>query len=165
MGALKEEIESHSEWIVKAFAADKFKLDYTIDSLIEVDRFFIQNMYEGQPKKGGRLAKEGYGTILFAMGSYLGATIIKKVNGAKWEIDETDPQAELNVSVKLPDESRIWPVQKVMKRFQNGSLDAIYPYVHMATREFINQPFNDQFWTLTQADRKPEQTKSWWKFW
>ena len=56
MGTLKEDIKTQSDWIVKAFAADGFKLDHTIDSLIEVDRFFIANMKNGQPKKGGQKA-------------------------------------------------------------------------------------------------------------
>jgi hypothetical protein len=50
MGTLKEDIKSQSDWIVKAFAADDFKLDYTIDSIIEIDRFFVKNMKDGQPK-------------------------------------------------------------------------------------------------------------------
>jgi hypothetical protein len=70
MGTLKEDIKLQSDWIVKAFAADGFKLDYTIDSIIEVDRFFTKNMKNGQPRKGGRLYGKGFGPILFSIGSF-----------------------------------------------------------------------------------------------
>jgi hypothetical protein len=165
MATLKEDIKTQSDWIVKAFAADNFKLDYTIDSFIEIDRFFNKNMQNGQPKKGGRLAKKGFGPILFSIGSYVGETIIKNVKGAEWITDDSDPQAELNVSMKLPDETEFWPIQRVMKRFQNGSEDSIYPYGYSLTKEFTNLPFNEQFWTLTAETDEPEIKKPWWKFW
>ncbi len=165
MATLKEDIKTQSDWIVKAFAADNFKLDYTIDSFIEIDRFFNKNMKNGQPKKGGRLAKKGFGPILFSIGSYVGETIIKNVKGAEWITDDSDPQAELNVSMKLPDETEFWPIQRVLKRFQNGSEDSIYPYGYSLTKEFTNLPFNEQFWILTAETDEPETKKPWWKFW
>ncbi|MFN8361968.1 MAG: hypothetical protein U0264_18835 [Candidatus Kapaibacterium sp.] len=165
MASLKDDITAQSEWIVKAFAADGFRLDYTIDSIVEVDRFFIANMKNGQPKKGGRLYGKGVGPILFSVGSYVGETIIKNVEGADWITDDNDPQGELNVLLKLPNACEIWPIQKVIKRFQNGSEDAIYPYVHMVTKEFTNFSFKEEYWTLTAETEEPEQTKPWWKIW
>ena len=165
MGTLKEDIKSQSDWIVKAFAADGFKLNYTIDSVIEVDRFFAKNMKDGQPRKGGRLSGKGFGPIFFSIGAYVGETIVKNVKGAEWITDDNDPKGELNVSLKLPDGGEIWPIQKVMKRFQDGSEDAVYPYVHTATKEFTNLPFKEEFWKLTAETAEPEQTKPWWKFW
>lgn len=165
MGTLKEDIRSQSEWIVKAFAADGLTLDFTMDSIIEVDKFFVQNMINGQPKKGGRLYGKGFGSILFSIGSYVGETIIKNVKGAEWITDDEDPQGELNVSLKLPNDGQIWPIQKVMKRFKNGDEDSIYPYVHTVTKEFTNLPFKEEFWSISKNSNEPEQTKAWWKFW
>lgn len=165
MATLKEDIKTQSEWIVKAFKADGFNLDGSIDSIIEVDRFFTQNMTDGKPIKGGRLSQNGFGLILFSIGSYVGETIIKNVNGAEWVTDDDDPDAELNVFIKLPNDGQIWPIQKVMKRFENGNEDAIYPYVHMVTTEFTNLPFKEEFWSLTGENDESEQPKPWWKFW
>lgn len=165
MRTLIEDIKAQSEWIIKAFSADGFKLDYTIDSIIEVDRFFAKNMKNGKLRKGGRLYGKGLGPKLFSIGSYVGQTIIKNVKGSKWVTDVNDQQGELNVFLQLPNDGQIWPIQKVMNRFQNGSEDAIYPYVHMVTKEFTNLPFKDEFWTLTAETIEPEQTKTWWKFW
>jgi hypothetical protein len=165
MATLQQDIKSQSEWIVKAFAADGFKLDYSLDSLIEVDRFFNRNMKNGKPKKGGRLAKKGFGPILFSIGSYVGEAIIKNVKGSKWVTNDNDPEAELHVSLKFPDGAEIWPIQRVMKRFQNGSEDAIYPYGHTVTTEFTKQPFNEKYWALTSDHLESGSAKPWWKFW
>jgi hypothetical protein len=165
MATLKEDIKSQSDWIVKAFAADGYQLDYTMNSIIEVDRFFAANMRSGQPKKGGRLSKKGFGPILFSIGAYVGETVIKNIKGAEWITDDQDPEGELYVSIKLPNEVELWPIQKVIKRFENGTDDAIYPYVHTVTNEFTNLPFEKDFWILAAEKDEPEQTKPWWKFW
>jgi hypothetical protein len=160
MGTLKEDIKETSDWIVQAFASDGLHLDYTIDSIILVDKFFSQNMKDGKPIKGGRLPEKGFGHILFSIGSYVGETIIKNVPGSEWITDDEDPEGEFTVSIQFPNGGTIWPMQKVMKRFQNGTEDSIYPYVHMVTKEFIDSPFKQEFWTTM-----PEQPKPWWKFW
>jgi hypothetical protein len=165
VATIKEDIKAQSDWIVKAFRADGFYLDGSMDSIIEVDRFFTLNTKEGKPVKGGRLHGKGFGPKLFSIGSYVGETITKNVKGAEWVTDDNDPQSELNLYVKLPNDGQIWPILKVMKRFQNGSEDAIYPYVHALTKEFTNLPFNEEFWTLTAEIDEPEPTKYWWKFW
>ncbi len=165
MATLKEDIRIQSEWIVKAFESDGFKLDSSMDSIMEVDRFFIINMKNGKPKKGGRLYGKGIGPKIFSIGSYIGETIIKNVKGAEWITDDKDPDGELNVSLKLPNGTEIWPIQKVMKRYQTGSEDSIYPYVHIITKEFTNLPFNEKFWTLTSEADTKTKVKPWWRLW
>ena len=64
-------------------------------------------MKNGKPKKGGRLYGKGFGPILFSIGSYVGETTIKNVNGADRVADDNDPQAELNVFLKLPNDGQI----------------------------------------------------------
>ena len=152
-----------SEWIVEAFEADNLKLDYTIGSIMEIDKFFFKNMVNGVPKRGGRLAQKGFGSVLFSIGSYVGETIIKNIPDSEWITDDKDPQGELNVSMKLPNGAEVWPIQRIMKRFQNGSGDSIYPYVHMATKEFTNHTFDKEFWNLEEKYGK--SNSPWWKFW
>lgn len=165
MSTLINDIKSQSAWIITAFKADGYILDYSIDSIIEVDRFLIRNIIQGKPKKGGRLDGSGFGTVLFSIGAYVGESIIKNVKGAEWVADENDPQGELTVFITLPNGGQIWPVQKVMKRFYNGDDDAIYPYVHMMTKEFTKLPFKNEFWALTAENEEPEKIKRWWEFW
>lgn len=165
MGTLKEDIKTQSDWIVKAFEADDLTLDYTMGSIMEIDKFFFRNMVNNTPKRGGRLAQKGSRSILFSLGSYVGETIIKNVPESEWITDDKDPQAELNVSMKLPNGAEVWPIQRIMKRFKNGSGDSIYPYVHMATKDFTNHTFDESFWTLEESIRGNESNKPWWKFW
>lgn len=67
MATLKEDIKTQSDWIVNAFRVDGYNLDGTMDSIIEVDRFFKQNMEGGKPKKNRRLSGQGYGNKLFSI--------------------------------------------------------------------------------------------------
>ncbi len=51
MATLKEDIKKQSDWIIKAFAADKLKLDYTIHSFMEIDKFFNKHSKNGATSK------------------------------------------------------------------------------------------------------------------
>lgn len=163
MGVLQDDIRSSSEWIIKAFAADGYKLDYTIDSLIQVDVFFKDNMKDGKPKPGGRLPVPGFGPILFSIGAYVGETLLKSVPGAVWITDDTADDGEMTASIKFPNGEECWPIQRVMKRFSEGPDDSIYPYGHMITKAYTGAEFNGLFWTLTAE--QPEKKNPWWKFW
>ena len=67
------------------------------------------------------------GARLFALGAYVGE-VVRRHAGATWSGDDNDPAAEINIAFDLPDGSRIWPVQRVMKRFSNGSEDGLVAY-------------------------------------
>jgi hypothetical protein len=60
---------------------------------------------------------------MFGLGSYLGEVIVRQKGGA-WSVNEADSQAEMNVQLQLPGHS-IWPIQRVIKRFENGAEDGI----------------------------------------
>jgi hypothetical protein len=158
MAALKEDLKKYSELIVSGFAEDQMNLDYSIRSLIDIDRFFNENSINGKPMRGGRLSRN-LGVVLFSIGAYVGNSIIKNVEGARWVADDNDRSGEINVSVEFPNGSIIWPVQKVMKRLKNGSEDSIYVYGYQLTKDYIKEEFDDKYWDLK------ETKKSRWKFW
>ncbi len=158
MGTLREDIDNQSDWIVKAFAEDKLKLDYSLKSLIAVDQFFLRHTSDGKAKSGGRLAKN-LGDIIFSIGAYVGNTIIRNVPGAIWETDDDAPDGEINVAVKFPDGTVIWPMQRVMKRFKNGIEDSVYVYGYEITKDFTKEEFDPGYW------KSIKESKSWWKFW
>lgn len=163
MATLLQDIKTQSDWIIEAFAADKQKLDYTIRSFIEIDKFFNKHSKAGIAVKGGRLT-QNLGAIVFSLGSYVGQTIIKNVPGAVWQTDDNDTEGEINASVKLPDETVIFPMQRMMKRFQNGSEDAVYVYGHQLTKDYINEPFDKSFWEMV-AQEYGNSKKPRWRFW
>lgn len=127
MATLLEDIKKQSDWIVKAFGADKLKLDYTLNSLKVVDQFFDLHSAEGKAKPNGRLS-QNLGPIIFSIGSYVGETIIRNAPGSEWVTNDEDPQGEVNAGVKLPNGILVYPMQRVMKRFKNGPAEGIYGY-------------------------------------
>jgi len=158
MGTLAEDIETASDWLVKAFREDHIHLDFSIKSLIEIDKFFNLHAVNGQAVKGGRLSKN-LGSVLFAIASYVGDSLIKAVPGSKWITDDNDPEGEINISVLFPNGSIVWPMQRIMKRFKIGSEESAYVYVYQLTKEFTKEEFDNRYWELKE---KPEK---WWKFW
>jgi hypothetical protein len=161
MATLLDDIKTQSDWIVKAFKSDNLKLDYTIRSFIEIDKFISKNSKNGQALKGGRLSTN-LGPILFSIGSYVGETFIKVAPGSKWVTNDNDPEGEINCEIKLPDGSTIWPMQRVIKRFKNGSEDSVYVYGFKFTENIINEPFDSNYWTI---QKESDSTKPFWKFW
>ena len=167
MATLLEDIKTQSDWIVQAFAADNFKLDYSVESFKSIDDFFDQHANNGKAKPNGRLSKN-LGPILFSIGSYVGETIIKNVPGSVWITDDKDPLGEVNVSMKLPDGTTIWPMQRVINRFRNGSEDGIYAYGSVVAKEISQGDYWEKIKETSSRAASAKQkgnNKPWWKFW
>lgn len=120
---LLEDIHTSSDWIVKALNYSGYKADYSLESMREIDRFFDE-----QSSATGRLAKNT-GSILFALGAYIGETAIK-LYGGEWITDDKDKEGVVNVSVKLAGRTVIWPVIRCMKRYDLGEEESIYAYMY-----------------------------------
>ena len=130
----KGDIPKAERRLVEAMASSGYELDGTIDSFKELDRFF-----EEQHRPGGLLDGK-VGNKLFAIGCYMGQVLIARLGGT-WETDDSDPMGEINIAVHLPDGSTVWPVQRAMKRFQNGAEDSLYAYGTVLSRtEYTDWP-------------------------
>ena len=123
---LNDDIIKATEWISKALVTSGYNVDFSLDTLKEIDRFFEENVKDGKAIPKGLLSKD-LGKRLFAIGAYIGEVIRVRYDG-EWITDDNDPNGEINISVKLANGTILWPVQKVMKRFKNGSEDSIYFY-------------------------------------
>lgn len=119
---LAQDIITAADWAVKNLNLSGYRADYTLESMRETDRFF-----DDQSAPGGALSLNR-GQILFALGSYVGQTAIK-LYGGEWLTDDSDPQGEINASVRLSDGTQLWPIIRCMKRYQNGAEDCIYAYM------------------------------------
>ena len=122
--SLAEDINTACEWVVMALNSSEYKADYTLESMKEIDRFIDE-----QSGENGIISKNR-GRILFSLGCYIGETVIR-LYGGKWHADDNDPQGEINASVELESGTVIFPMQRVIKRYQNGSEDGIYAYVYV----------------------------------
>jgi hypothetical protein len=67
--SLVEDIATASDWIVGALRSSGYRIDFSVDSLKEIDRFFDEHALNGGARPGGLLA-ENCGSRLFirAMG-------------------------------------------------------------------------------------------------
>ncbi|MEU7579923.1 hypothetical protein AB0B50_20240 [Streptomyces sp. NPDC041068] len=82
--------------------------------------------FHGQPEPPLPFAVSlAVGPRLFALGAYLGETI-RRASGATWRTSEAD--GGMNIALDLPDGSVIRPVQRIIKRFQNGPEGSIMAY-------------------------------------
>lgn len=122
--SLAEDIVKMSDWIVLAMNSSGYKLDYTVESMKEIDRFIDE-----QSGSDGLIEKAGRGSVLFALGSYIGEAA-GRLYGGSWITDDDDPQGEINITFRFKDGSVIYPVQRVMKRYQLGSEESIYAYFY-----------------------------------
>ena len=163
MATLKEDIKKQSEWTVMAFKTDGYKLDYSIHSLIEVDKFLQKNLTNGRPKRGGRLSKN-FGGVIFSISSYVAETLLKNIPESKLVTDDDDPKGEVNFSVEFGD-TVCWPGQRVIKRIQNGLEDGIYPYARAVAVNYISDKFDESFWEIGKDEDSNQDSKPWWKFW
>lgn len=123
MATIKEDVTASAEWISEALRSSGYRADFSPQSLWEIDRFFDEHSQNGVAKSGGLLS-QSLGQRLFAVGSYIGEVVRRKVGG-EWVGNDSDPEAEINVELHLPDGTRCWPVQRAMKRFKNGLEDGI----------------------------------------
>ena len=125
---LAEDIIKMSDWIVLAMQSSGYKLDYTIQSMKEIDRFFDE-----QKRNGGIIEKGNRGAIIFAIGSYIGETA-KRLYGGDWITDDNDPKGEIKAAFKFKDGSVIYPMMKVIKRYSLGKEEEIYGYFYSVTQ-------------------------------
>ena len=126
-----------AEQISRALSQSGYSADFSLESLKQVDRFFLEQVTNGQPKPGGLLSQQ-LGARLFAIGAYVGE-VIRRQNGGEWQGDDNDPQAEINIAVRLKTGVVLWPVQRVMKRFKNGAEDGIWIYGAAASEPATRQ--------------------------
>jgi hypothetical protein len=148
MSRIIADINKYSKNIAKFLKFHGYKANFTLESLKEVDRFFAENSANGKPTENGLLA-EATGSKIFAVGAYVGEVIRKSCSGA-WEGDDADPKVEINIALRLWDNSIIWPTQKAFKRLTNGEEDSLYTYAYVITSEY---PKDNQVGSLD--DKKP----------
>jgi len=126
MPMIIEDARAMADRIAQALVSSGYAADFSLKSLKEVDRFFEENVTDGKPVADGFLSKQ-LGARLFAIGSYVGE-VVRRQCGGRWQADEANPDSEFNLRLVLDNGSVIWPIQRIMKRFENGAEDALYAY-------------------------------------
>jgi len=120
------EAVSAGEHIADRLRDAGFRTDFTLSSLCEIDRLFDRDAPDGVARPGG-LFSENVGFNLFALGGYVGLTLLRELGG-EWGGDDHDPDGEINMSLTLADGSTVWPVQRIMMRFREGAECSVGDY-------------------------------------
>jgi len=154
MSRIEDDVQTGAEWIAQALHSSGYRADFSPESLWHIDLFFDVYSRDGKPTRGGLLSKD-LGTRIFALGAYVGEVLCRNLDG-EWYGDDTDPQAEINIELRLPTGAQCWPVQRVIKRFKNGSEDCIAAYGIGMGLDVGARP---------EMPRTPFSKRSWWKLW
>lgn len=149
-----DQIKESSNDSVKYFKDHGVKLNYSIESLKQIDNYFDRHLFKYIPKEGEEIDKETQGT-LFSLACYLGETILMNVPGSRWQIDENE-NALQKIAVILSENNVVWPFDKIAKRFFNGAEDGIYVYGYFLVKDYLEKD------TIVI---KNQHMKKWWKFW
>ncbi len=137
MPTLIEDAKASADWIVQALNSSGYKADFRLESLRELDRFFDEHSAGGRARPGGLLSTD-LGSRLFALGSYMGE-VLRRAYGGDWQADDQDPQGEINIQIVFANGGKVWPVQKVMKRLQNGPPESLLDY-GLALKDYTGSP-------------------------
>jgi len=111
-----------------AWNVDHVKLDYSPQSLAEVDRIVGGFHSEG-------LSPEQVGSTVFSFGCYVGEVFVRHAD-AHWRSAAETPMAELSgfpLVIELGKSSHCNPIGKVFKRLENGEADSLPYFFQMFT--------------------------------
>jgi hypothetical protein len=151
LSSLRSDVATSSDWIAGALAQTGYGGDFSPESLWELDRFLEDHTVEGRARRGGPLADD-VGAKLFALGAYLGE-VIRRDHGGEWRSGSDDEADEVNIELRLPDGTHLWPVQRVMKRFQLGEEEGLAAYALA-----VGVP-------VGPAPAPRPKPAPWWQFW
>ncbi len=125
MGTIYDDIATAADAIAAELTGHGYGLDFTLDSLAEIDRFLDENSTP-ETAETGSLLSDRLGQWLFALGAYSGEVVRRAVGGRwRWEGADDDKAASTDTELVLPDGSIIWPLQRVWKRLMNGDDDSV----------------------------------------
>jgi hypothetical protein len=126
MPTIKEDIATASEWAAAALRSSGYNIDYSTESLQEIDRCYDEQSVNGVPRPNGLFSTD-LDSRIFAVGCYVGE-VIRRARGGEWHGDDADPHARLHVELRLKDGTLCWPTQRALNRLRNGRQDGIVAY-------------------------------------
>lgn len=128
--AIVRDARAAADWVAEALRSSGYEADFSLGSGKEIDRFFDEQMDgPGKPAPGGLLS-EDRGARLFAIGSYIGE-VLRRADGRWRWVPAKDRDDELGLGLRRGG-TQIWPVQRAVKRFEEGGENGIAAYLATA---------------------------------
>ncbi|GAB3638559.1 hypothetical protein GCM10027422_41490 [Hymenobacter arcticus] len=124
----REIIETQAAWVVQTLSSQGYALNFTIQSFAELDRLFAEHSIDGRATAWLRAYPR---SILFAIGAYVGETLLRNIVGTKWQVEDGELLQNENIGLQLPNGAICWPMSRVASRFRSGEECSIHSYGSM----------------------------------
>lgn len=127
MGITKEIFKEKADHFVEDLTRQDIKLDYTLDSLKQVDSFLQGMVAMGLTDKENPLNKS-LDRIVLSIAAYLGETLIKIIPNSEWVI----PEKIIKTQVVINNSLYAFPIKRVINCFRTGTDDSLFSYgIHL----------------------------------
>ncbi len=110
-------------WMEAVLKSDGYHTDFSPPSLWEIDRFFDDHCENGVVKEGAPFARnaEKFKHTLIVAGFYIGEVVRRHLGGQWFAPDDDTEESAFKSSVRLPDGTECFPVQRARDRFELGA--------------------------------------------
>jgi hypothetical protein len=106
-------------------------LDLSLACLRTIDAYIEKEAPDGQPTATSELGTRRQQVVL-EIAAYVSAVIAGAVGGGTIEVDEDDPDAEMNLRLVLPNGQVLTPVMRVIGRLEMGQAQSLAAYGEFA---------------------------------
>ncbi len=125
MGTIYEDIVTAADQIATELGEHGYRLDFTLASLAEVDRFLDENADPGSTATDTLLSGR-LGPWMFGLGSYSGEVLRRAIGGEwRWVGLDDDKAASTDTELVLVDGSLVFPLQRIWKRLMSGDEESM----------------------------------------
>src|SRR4051812_33074738 len=112
-------MQRKADAFVAAAAAQGDELDYSLESLVQLDALLDRRFARRWAlRSGGRLDVKLFAPMIEPVGAYLGEAL-RRTLGGDWQDDG---------SLRLPSGARADPLDRAQRRFESGHEAALGPY-------------------------------------
>lgn len=144
---IEDQVAPQAEWLVGRLKQLHYAVDYSPASLWEADRFINEAFPGGEPME--RIQPD-VGRIIFALGAYSGEVVRRSKGGAwRWDGKPDDPDAEVDIELRLPAGPRQKPMRRALGRIREGFRESMAVWA----REQGVDPGAAPDWTRTAWSR------------
>lgn len=119
---------------VSAFEKENEKLDYSVNSLKQIEDYISTTFKNSKPKKNSFFA-EDTDSMTFAMGAYLGEVIRRNSRGVRWNNVETESPFE--ITQETPNGSVAFTIGKAFKRIYQGEEDNMHHFAVVMLKDLL----------------------------
>ncbi len=167
MEANVQELKSATNFVLQLFADQGVILDYSPESIHQLDALFEREFINGIFINGASFFAQYQGLIMTGITGYIAQVILQHTEHARLCFEEEDENWFINFAIESASGKKLMPGHRILKRAYNGDDDLLYPYVTDAIKYF-NEPapsYNFKAAVINLLDYKDTKGKQWWKLW